>query len=518
MIDLKTAIEICSEEIRNEGYCRETIDRYLLCLKKLQELANESEIDKPCQILFDDFINRYTCKDDRINRKIVIKRLDKIAESNCLNENGILYNMKPFLTEEELIELGNNYHFPVDEGEGLHQLISFVLSLMKEKLGKSTYGQYCHTFSYLYSWSVANGITDFNKKVLGRYLQIIEENYSNGAIPEWIYKIRKRSVNILLEVADTGEFKWHLYKKKKQIDEWRTKLLNKYLKIMDDCSVYSDSYLYLHKYIFLELMNILQVNKDDDLSKLKRKDFEVLCDKLHDKFNQKSISTVYPIARKIITFLYETGLIDMNYSMILLSPNYFREYNPCIISKDDEMRIIKYLDQCSLRNRAIMLLAIRYGLRESDICKLKFEEIDWYRETIFIRQKKTEVPLVLPLLDDVGNAIIDYIEKERPKVDNPYIFLRAQIPYKELGGAYEICKKILDDLNISTSNGKGKGIHVFRYTLTKRLLEAQIPHQVVTDSLGHTSKDSDKYYYSMEEEKLSLCCLDVRWIGVKSWK
>ena len=350
MIDLKTAIEICSEEIRNESYCRETIDRYLLCLKKLQILANESCIDKSCQILFDEFINRYTCKDDRINRKIVIKRLDKIAESNCLNENGILYNMKPFLTKEEVIELDIAYRFPVDEGEDLHRLISFVLSLMKDKLGKSTYGQYCHTFSYLYSWSVANVITGFDKEVLLRYLRINEENYNNGSILEWIYKIRKRSVNILLEVADTGEFKWHLFKKKKQIDEWKTEQLNKYLKTIDECSVYSDSYLYLHKYIFLELMNILQVNNNEDLSKLRKQDFEVLCDKLHDKFNQKSISIVYPITRKVITFLYETGLIDMNYSMILLSPNHFREYNPCIISKDDEMRIIKYLDQCSLRN------------------------------------------------------------------------------------------------------------------------------------------------------------------------
>ena len=72
--------------------------------------------------------------------------------------------------------------------------------------------------------------------------------------------------------------------------------------------------------------------------------------------------------------------------------------------------------------------------------------------------------------------------------------------------------------SIKTSNNKGKGIHVFRYTLAKRLLETQIPHQIITDTLGHASNDSDKYYYSMEEEKLKMCCLDARWIGVKTWK
>ena len=52
----------------------------------------------------------------------------------------------------------------------------------------------------------------------------------------------------------------------------------------------------------------------------------------------------------------------------------------------------------------------------------------------------------------------------------------------------------------------------------ERLLETQIPHQVITDTLGHASNDSDKYYYSMDEERLKMCCLDARWIGVKTWK
>ena len=84
--------------------------------------------------------------------------------------------------------------------------------------------------------------------------------------------------------------------------------------------------------------------------------------------------------------------------------------------------------------------------------------------------------------------------------------------------AYSLCARIFNKLEIKTSNNKGKGIHVFRYTLAKRLLETQIPHQIITDTLGHVSNDSDKYYYSMEEEKLKMCCLDARWIGVKTWK
>ena len=42
-------------------------------------------------------------------------------------------------------------------------------------------------------------------------------------------------------------------------------------------------------------------------------------------------------------------------------------------------------------------------------------------------------------------------------------------------------------------------------------------YQIITDSLGHVNKDSDKYYYSLDSEKLRSCCLDARWIGIKSW-
>lgn len=52
---------------------------------------------------------------------------------------------------------------------------------------------------------------------------------------------------------------------------------------------------------------------------------------------------------------------------------------------------------------------------------------------------------------------------------------------------------------------------------SKRLLDMEVPYQIITDSLGHVNKDSDKYYYSLDSEKLKSCCLDARWIGIKSW-
>ena len=57
----------------------------------------------------------------------------------------------------------------------------------------------------------------------------------------------------------------------------------------------------------------------------------------------------------------------------------------------------------------------------------------------------------------------------------------------------------------------------YRYTLVNRLLKARVPHQVVTDTLGHTSKESDKPYLTMEADMLRLCALDLSICGVPSW-
>ena len=67
------------------------------------------------------------------------------------------------------------------------------------------------------------------------------------------------------------------------------------------------------------------------------------------------------------------------------------------------------------RNYAMLLLASRLGSRASDIANLKFSSIDWDKNIISLTMQKTKKVIELPLLADVGNAIIDYLRHGRPK-------------------------------------------------------------------------------------------------------
>ena len=514
MNKLEFAVHNCRASILKKQLCKGSNTRYCTALNHLLKLGVRENISTPCQELFDIFISESTTKDNLSTRRTIVRWIDKEWDLKIIDFDGCLFNVPDLPNEEEIKKI----LFPIGSETSFNQLIAYTLSLMKYSHGSSTYGQYVHAFKHLRSWLIINNKNEFNVTALKEYKSLNEDYFINCLIKEWVFKIRRRCVNILLDVAKTGKFEWHLFVKKEYVDKNIEDLIDGYFIKENVYTKNSKNTQALHRYVFLEMIKILGIESEDDLKSLNRKNFEELCDRLNSKFCQNSLTTIYPICRHIITYLYDRKLLDLNYGVVFMNQNYFKEYNPCLISKEDEIRIIEYLNHCSFKVKAIMMLAIRYGLRDSDICELRFDEIDWFKEIININQRKTDNPLVLPLLDDVGNAIIDYIENDRPNVNSPYIFLRNQRPYERIKSAYSICARIFNKLEIKTSNNKGKGIHVFRYTLAKRLLETQIPHQIITDTLGHVSNDSDKYYYSMEEEKLKMCCLDARWIGVKTWK
>jgi integrase len=221
-----------------------------------------------------------------------------------------------------------------------------------------------------------------------------------------------------------------------------------------------------------------------------------------------------------LAFFHTTGLISKDLSGIVMGCFVQRCSVAAYLSEKDQVKLVAQLAKESKRTKAVILLAMHLGLRDCDICNLTFQVIDWRDDRIRLIQKKTGEPLVLPLLSDVGNALMDYILNERPKrTDNyPYIFLRRQAPHQKLTSVYPICSRLLRCLGIKPVNGTATGVHLFRYSIAHKLLAAKVPRQVITDALGHTSKESDKPYLSMDESMLRMCALDLSDIGRISWK
>lgn len=153
----------------------------------------------------------------------------------------------------------------------------------------------------------------------------------------------------------------------------------------------------------------------------------------------------------------------------------------------------------------------RLGLRTIDVKHLKLNNLKWQDNRIELIQSKTAAVLNLPLLPDVGWAIIEYLKNGRPKVESPYVFLRHLAPleaFSDEDRLNQIIIKYMKLAKIPISPHKKKGMHSLRHTLASRLLAENTPLSVISDILGHTSPDSTAVYLKVDVSKLRECALN----------
>ena len=165
----------------------------------------------------------------------------------------------------------------------------------------------------------------------------------------------------------------------------------------------------------------------------------------------------------------------------------------------------------SLRDTAIGILAYNYGLRCCDIAALKLENVDLAGEKISIAQQKTAAPLELPLTIAAGNALYDYVTRERPDNGCEYIFLAETRPFGRLSSSSltHIAAAIMKAAGVRQNPGDRKGFHIFRHRLATALLGNGIAQPVISKIVGHTSPDSLNTYLSADFVHLKECALSI---------
>jgi site-specific recombinase XerD len=116
----------------------------------------------------------------------------------------------------------------------------------------------------------------------------------------------------------------------------------------------------------------------------------------------------------------------------------------------------------------------------------------------------------LPLVQDVGWAVIDYLKYGRPKVGTPCIFVRHLapfLPFSEGDHLSQIIAKYMKLAHIPISSKKRLGMHSLRHTLASLLLENDTPLAIISDVLGHVSTESTAIYLKVDIKKLKECPL-----------
>ena len=215
-----------------------------------------------------------------------------------------------------------------------------------------------------------------------------------------------------------------------------------------------------------------------------------------------------------LKYLYNQHLLSIDYSKDLPQCTYKRQARlPSTFSKEEIKTLLTSIDQGDSKGKrdyAMILLATKLGLRASDIVALKFENILWEESLIKLSQQKTGKVQSLPLLPEIGNAIINYMKYGRPISDESYLFLQAHAPYQ--GITPHSFTKIVDfnikRAKIDCTNRK-HGPHALRHSFADNLLKEKTPMPIISEALGHSCTESTMYYLRIDTISLKQCALNV---------
>jgi site-specific recombinase XerD len=230
----------------------------------------------------------------------------------------------------------------------------------------------------------------------------------------------------------------------------------------------------------------------------------------------RSMSRTVSDVRCFLRFLLLRGILQRDLSQVLPTVRVPRDGAiPSVWDLGLVERLLQVVDRSSPRGKrdyAILLLASRLGLRLGDIRTLRLDELKWDTAAIEITQSKTGAPLCLPMTEEVGEALIDYLKSGRPQTAHRELFLRAQPPFTPFAGDghfYQIVKYWRELAGIRFPGKQHAGLHSLRHTLATKLLREHTPMHVISEILGHATTAATMIYAKADVESLRGAALDT---------
>jgi len=263
----------------------------------------------------------------------------------------------------------------------------------------------------------------------------------------------------------------------------------------------------------MRLFRFLMASGENDISgisPLRISDFAA--SQVH--YNPRTTALILSNLRMLLRFLYLREYLPEDLSGVVPRVRYYPTRIPSVWKSEDVEKVLVVVDRgnpCGKRDYAMILLAARLGMRIGDIREMRLEHLRWDTGHIEMNQSKTGQPLVLPILDDVGWALIDYLKHGRPPARCSEIFVRHNAPFEPLGSSNNIhntISKYLRLAGVPIPKGKRHGLHSLRHTLASRLLEQHVPLTTISEIMGHLASRSTKMYVKIDVEALRNCALD----------
>lgn len=405
----------------------------------------------------------------------------------------------------------------------LEELISRTREAVKP-LGhsESTLWHYDYGWEQLRRFHVERGTDAFSVDLANEHVGEVRQRYESGAIKIWKFKLTRRCVAYLIQFYESGVIRWS------QLPRWGRvgiktpsylDMAHQYEQHLWD-RAYGQGTIEFYRLTADQLLSFLEDRHVCNLEQWTLGEISRFISHSSTHHQPTSMRTVLSALRSFLRFVCDSGSATSDLTRAVPQSSGRRTTLVPTITADEEKRLLAAIDRRSAvgkRDFAMILLALRLGLRSIDIVKLKLENIDWRTSTITIVQKKTGRRLVTPLLGDVGNALIDYLVNSRPTSSPPYVFLRNSAPYVHLSQSSSVYYAVASSMRIARirqGEKENRGAHCLRHSLAARLLGAETPLPIISGILGHANKESTRIYLSSDIEHLRACALSLEGIEV----
>ncbi len=164
--------------------------------------------------------------------------------------------------------------------------------------------------------------------------------------------------------------------------------------------------------------------------------------------------------------------------------------------------------QRSSRNRAILLLLGRLGLRGCEIVRLRIDDVDWRAGTILVRGKRGKLDR-LPLPDDVGEQLADYLSHHRPRCRSRCLFICLKAPFRPFGSTRPVSSVVAAELGRAGVSRLRSGAGLLRHSLATTMLKRRATLPEIGLVLRHEHALTTRIYAKVDVD--TLRCLARPW-------
>lgn len=230
------------------------------------------------------------------------------------------------------------------------------------------------------------------------------------------------------------------------------------------------------------------------------------------RLGHSSVQQLVTALRAFLRHLRHTGKISIDLAACVPAvANWsFSTLPKCLLPGQVE-QILEHCECVTSKGRrdyAILLLLARLGLRAGEVVALTLDDIDWEEGHLTVRSKGGRWTR-LPIPDDVGKAMADYLANGRPLGNDRHVFVRQHAPRRGLSASTCVSALVRAALLRSGIESARKGAHLFRHSLATDMLRKGSSLREIGEVLRHRSPDTTQLYAKVDLP--SLECLALPW-------